>query len=564
MKRNTLSALAVIIALVSCTSTENRENMSVPKPIRMTDGIAMTRSGIQETRLVEREKVYVWANQRQTSDNGVTWTTDWTKDAYLKAWTLEADGTTSDANAYNILTGSTKYYPSKPLAMVAIHGNFTTFTEDETTYPTTVTHTIETDQNTTGNYEKSDLLWWKSDNVTMSDDPVHVNFAHKLSKVEITLSVGDYTEDELDKATVTLNNVLPTVTLNMTNGTLGTASGTPVFITPRKVGKLRYEAVIPPQSKPNNFISVKMNGATVVVDAQTTFSTNERYVYGVTVKKTTDYKRNPLWWMAKWNIKTDGTFDKTTSTSQGGHFTWATALSAGLGLSNPTSSHDGWYTAGKTIEGEKYHLPTKKEFISIVPFISTNSTTNGIAVFYSVPAGNTVVTEEACVFGYDDATKYTNGNSSTNNGNSYKSYWSTYSTAGIRYAIRFLGTPYCSVWRYKYYNLGTTSSHLQISSKLIDQVGVGETAKLSAIMTEISSTSDAYWVEDESRGIMQRDIYACGYNDGSRDRAHYWSATAYDASNAWRLCWFSNDNDVVVNTYSSSTILFSIRPFHDE
>ena len=42
------------------------------------------------------------------------------------------------------------------------------------------------------------------------------------------------------------------------------------------------EAVIPPQSKPTNFISVKMKASTDYVDAVvTSFATNEKYVYNL-------------------------------------------------------------------------------------------------------------------------------------------------------------------------------------------------------------------------------------------------------------------------------------------
>lgn len=568
MKRITHFAMAVVIFLFSCTSNENPGKTSELKPILMTDGIALTRSGIQETRLVEGETVYVWANQRQTSNNGVTWTTDWTKDAYLKAWTLEADGTINDANAYNVLIGNTKYYPPKPLAMVAIHGNFANaFTEDETAIPSSVTHTVESDQNVTGNYEKSDLLWWKSDNITISDDPVHVTFAHKLSKVEITLSDDDFTEDELNQATVTLNNVKPTVTLNMADGTLGSASGTPVFITPRKIGKCRFEAVIPPQTKPTNFISVKMNGATVVVDAQTTFSSNERYVYALTVKKANDIRRNPLWYMAEYNLNTNGTFNTTLSTSQGGYFTWAEAMATSLGVAAQTSSYDGWVAVGKTINDIKYHLPTHMEMVSIIPFVK-GETNEG--VFSNKPTAKTIITENACTFGYDNTTKYSNKTNNTSNvGIQYKSYWSSYTSgSGVRYAIRFIGTNYCSVWRYKSLGRGTTSARLEISSRLIDKIEASETSKLSSIIDELPSKSDSYWATDEMSGVVNRVMYSTGYSNTAKDRGHYWGATEYSSGLAYRFCWFdtnisSGSADLNLYPYDKS-YLFTIRLFRDE
>ena len=90
---------------------------------------------------------------------------------------------------------------------------------------------------------------------------------HKLSKIEITLvPSGEYTADDLDRATVTVCNVVPTVSMNLADGSISSAYGTPINITPRKTGKVDFEAIVPPQSKPLNMIQVNLGGNIIKVD----------------------------------------------------------------------------------------------------------------------------------------------------------------------------------------------------------------------------------------------------------------------------------------------------------
>ena len=282
--------LAATGLLGACASDEEAQQKG-PVPIRLTASVnstAMTRSidqqgvahtvvtrGVQETVLTNGEKVYVWGKEGSSS----SWTAQ-------QAWTLTSDGSGG-------LSGTTKYYPldGSTLTMVAVHGNFAETLTEGSTAIGTLTHSVETDQNATGNYEKSDLLWGTATG-SDGDATLNIPFVHKLSKIEVNLTPGyGYTADDLTTAEVHLYNVLPSVTINPSDGTLGDASGDADTIKMRKnTSTGAFEAVIPSQTfaNPDAVISVTIDNNTLTPPAKltstvpntvATFFENTKYQY---------------------------------------------------------------------------------------------------------------------------------------------------------------------------------------------------------------------------------------------------------------------------------------------
>ena len=164
-------------------------------------------------------------------------------------------------------------------------------------------------------------------------------------------------------------------------------------------------------------------------------------------------------------------------------------------------------------------------------------------------ASSTVLTEPACTFGYNCSTKFSNGVSNTDNeGIQYKSYWNTYNTTDkTRYAIRFLGTPYCSVWKYQFLDLNTTSGRLVVSARLIEPIADTDLTALAVKMTEITSSS-YNWNAGYDKGCVVRTFYACGY--GSEEQATfvnthglYWTTTEYNETQAFYMCYLNANLD---------------------
>ena len=514
--------------LVACVEDDNRQQEKVP--IRLTSDIVATRaiaSPTQDTQLESGEKVYVWANTEATSG-----TADWTQNAYIQAWELTTDGSgnLSSSNAY--------YYPPTSLSMVAVHGNFSTsFVEGLTPLPDVVTHTVKTDQSSVANYAVSDLLYWGQNGVTGNNNPITIAFNHKLSKIEIHLVAGDYTEDELDKMTVTLRNVLPIVSMDATDGTVGQAYGTAVSITPLKKGKVDYEAIIPPQQKPLDFIEVRYNGTVVKVDAQVNgFDSDQRYMYDFGLSNK-DIRKNPLWYVAEYNVNYDGgTYSWATTTDEGYWFSWSDAWTA-------ASKFDGW------------HLPTTLEYNSIVPAKNTSSATTDYTTSANLQVNIflDIAKSDGAGAVYDKTSHLSFGyNESTLGQGDYmkeKSYWYRVNEQLV-YAIRYCDSEFCSAWKYELNEHDKTEAYP--TTITITSVLLGRRLTTSEAQSQYGTTL-SNWTplfanlqfvngNDEAHGAARRVFTSKAYTSTSSgvavaanlpgNNGQYWTATSHTAGEA--------------------------------
>lgn len=540
MKLKTLAIMiaATTAAFTACTENDSQQQQMMP--ITLTSQIATTRSftPTQENHLVSGQKLYVWANREATEG-----TANWTQNAYLKAWTLTADGS-------GTLTGSTKYYPPQTLSMVALHGNFS-FTEDTDVFPGTVQHSVLTDQSTEENYAKSDLLYWKALGQSAEASKA-VTLGHKLSKIEIHLSGNGYTEDDIDQMELTLNNVLPTASLDLTDGTLSQAYGTAVSIKPYKTNKVDYEAIIPPQQKPLDFITVTLNGTVVKIDAQVTgFDENTRYPYNLDMTYR-DIRKNPLWYVAEYNVNYDGssTYSWATTPDEGYFFSWADALTA-------ARQFDGW------------RLPSRYDFNSILPGTDTTinpaptseteATNAGVDIFKIASTDGTgaVFSNNALLsFGYNEATMGKNGYMTE------KSYWYRVNE-NLVYAIRYCDTEFCSAWKYEWAANGLSVANpatFTITSVLLGvslstdeaQVQFGTTqSNWTAVFNGLQFNSNGC---DVCHGAVTRVFVPKGYangndfnpraNTGPGQHGQYWLGTDYGVSARSALFYFSCGGEV--------------------
>lgn len=586
---------AVLTLFSACTSDDGVLQEDERVPITISTAISPTRSTTtQDTQIAEDQLVYLWGF-KQSGSGAAEFSNSYFTDV-TDYWLTKVK---SDGSLIGSSFTEKYYYPTEALTMVGIHGNFTAV---DGSVGNADTHNVYADQSTLSNYAQSDLLHWSAYDLSSSSTAISAQFNHKLCKIVVVLESNLYTAADLNNALVTFNGVKPTITMTPQTGALGTVSGTATTITPYKSDNIHREAIIPPQDKPAEFITVTMNGYTTTAtpDKPTTaFVANTKYIYTITVNKTgitlktsieawnnasgnnssltpgmptRNVKMNPLWYVAKSNLNQDASsFSIVNSTSQGYMFTWAQTMAMKYAYQN--SSYDGYLTpatpqtATNGESGVSWHLPTRREWTSIFPFTSGN-------MFGSVPTPNEVADEDGCTFGYNNSTKYSNGtDNSVTTGISYQSYWNTYSN-GVRYAIRFLGTQYCSVWKYEYLNHLTTTARLVVSSRLIDPIDPTNTTALQNMMTTITS-SDYDWSEDESKGAVVREFYACGYGRGgatsapaatyTNDHVLFWSSTLYSGDYIWRIgC--SMNSVLLLNGSSYSAVKtdgFSVRLFRD-
>lgn len=301
------SALMLLMAFGSCSSSDELPGDDVSGvPIRIASVMAgqqvSTRfsgegSGTQATEILAGQTVWIWTDYSSNQSE------------YLKAWQLTAGSSGSLTGAAQTLSGSLRYYPNENyvIDLYAVQGNFpsTTIEEKTTAKPTTLVHSVRTDQYVTTSFASSDLLWGVAKNQTYTDpdnvETIVIPFKHVLSKVEVTLSLGEgedvYTASDLRAAKVELLNVCQDISLTMANGTIGAASGDKVAITMKNENtSVGYdgdwlEAIVPPQTFEKNtpFIRVTMyaNNAErplyYQVPSDLKLTTNHRYRFSFIV-----------------------------------------------------------------------------------------------------------------------------------------------------------------------------------------------------------------------------------------------------------------------------------------
>lgn len=537
---------------------------------------------------------------------------DGTNPATIK-WPIEyvvvndGDGDADDGDL-DPKTDTTPFYFPVGVNTINIHAIHPSYTSD-------AGFTVETDQTTEANYAKSDLCYSKPRDYTRSGTTAYLDangrrvlqFKHLLSKIIVNLTV-DATAATSAPSYISLHaktTTAMTFPVDNANGYTGCTASDASY---PGVIKMKQEAIIPPQdiAAGASFISMNVPGIGSMIypmPTATSFESGKKYTYNLKVTdvgitattnvtdwgtKTTevvmankiDYKLNPLWYVAESNLNEDGiSFSTENSTSQG--YCWRFNSSTGflkpsLGIAYNTAGYNGWYAVGKLIDGESYHLPTQLEWASILPAVYSGNQSNPNTLWGSYPAVADVVTETPCVFGYNNDTKYGVGktsNPTTPTGTAYQSYWSSYTvSSNVRYAIRFLGTDYCSVWKYQFVDYNTTTARLVISSRLIPPIQADDTDALSNKMAEITA-SDYEWSDDIAFGAVQRTFYACGYHlnqeghapgayEGNMVRGTYACSTPYSGDYIYFFN-FSNVWLLIQNTANKNYQAWPVRLFRD-
>ena len=150
-----------------------------------------------------------------------------------------------------------------------------------------LTFTVDANQ-ATNDLQGSDLLYAEGN---VDDPTLAITFSHKLSKLTVTLTPEGFGTDEVSFTGVTLRGTLPTTTLNLTDGTVDTATGTATDITMCPTGTNNtYECILVPQTvKYSVVIDAKVNNSQksyVYTPANAyEFKSNNSYTLTLTVKK---------------------------------------------------------------------------------------------------------------------------------------------------------------------------------------------------------------------------------------------------------------------------------------
>ena len=274
---------------------------------------------------------------------------------------------------------------------------------------------------------------------------------------------------------------------------------------------------------------VKFNGVTLTKDVDYTLSYLNNTKTGIATvvaagkagtvyegaTAATDYlilgvEMNPLYYMSLYNSVSSDAFGSVANSCY--YYTWATAMST---FANNTSGYSDYRTAGKG-PNKEWHLPVAAEWLGIIPndYYESNRQFQNMA-------------SEAGALWEDYVTPKWGYNSSTKAGISETSWLKKISNTEI-HAVRFVGTPYVSAWKYVCANTRWT-----ISATLIDDNTLSKDNVAAWYTENWGNGRYSTFTNDYSVGKIQRELYLVGYGNGDSANAvdrlgthgYYWSAT---------------------------------------
>ena len=299
-----------------------------------------------------------------------------------------------------------------------------------------------------------------------------------------------------------------------------------------------------------NVSLVALPASTTNVTITATSNSNPAVSDSIVINVVLSMANNPLWWVAQYNLASDkASFVASHSTTSQYCFNFNDAKVASV-----------------TISGTTYHQPSFSEQVSVIPYDESKSTGSGsdIWAFTGTLASPTEFVEKGCTVGGSSVASST-------------SIWGKNNNMDY-YAIRFIGTPYCSAWHYKW--VGSPCNGLLIESYLLSGVTTLNEAKTKMaeagfISTTFTGTANAGTANQTptsstltTNGFCQRFLPACGCKGGSSGVAdsdqgiygHYWSSTA-DGSNGF--FWRFNSTGYLYELSDSQSYGFSVRLFRD-
>lgn len=237
-----------------------------------------------------------------------------------------------------------------------------------------------------------------------------------------------------------------------------------------------------------------------------------------------------LEYIAPYNIAQDGvSFDKSGFPESSALLTWAEAKGR---------------FSEVTIDGQKWHLPTEKEWLAVT------SEFPNIAYYGKKDTLREDVTEQVLINGVNvvGASDFFN------------------TTVGITYAVRFKGTDYCSAWRYSYERYMDKehkfSNKLVITARPIDPN--------LAISAEKDLTKASFWKQESSLNktielpatgcIKMEENPNAVFKQG--ESGFYWASDLYEIDGgAYPNIFYFNSMYVLPSYYKHPNDRFAVRLF---
>ena len=270
--RQTIMLMAACAALLaSCTNEEMNEGLGIDTPIQVTasvEGIMTTRAENTEYNL-DNFGLYIKDKDDSYTSNYGGENIKASKPEDASAWTL------ADEVLYQG-SGQT-YFAYAPYQSIEAGA-------------TSVDFTVEANQSADEGkgMQRSDLLYATG---SVDEPTLAITLSHKLSKLTVTLTPEGFGPDEVSFTGVTLQGTKLGTTLNLTDGTLGEASGTAADITMCPTGTTgTYECILVPQEATYSvLINAEVGGEqktyVYTPSAAYTFESDQSYTLALTVRK---------------------------------------------------------------------------------------------------------------------------------------------------------------------------------------------------------------------------------------------------------------------------------------
>lgn len=263
------AALATLLAACSNDSDVFNTPDYADTPIGLNVNVSpmATRAGYEQGALTEGSFGLYLTTQDTEGDERYNCTNREVR--YESGWTIQGEQLLWKSNDATVT-----YYAYLP---------YTGTVSDATNYA----FTVKTDQSTEDNVKASDLLWTGQQTATPGT-ALDITFKHALSKLNVTLTKGTELENGLTFTSVTLSNCATATTVNLTDGTAGTATNSGQTITMYAATENeKYECILVPQTFAQSLkVEITGNNGKVYTfksDNELTFSSGKQYTLNLTV-----------------------------------------------------------------------------------------------------------------------------------------------------------------------------------------------------------------------------------------------------------------------------------------
>ena len=272
-KANILATAALATLLAACSNDSDVFNTPdyADTPIGLNVNVSpmATRAGYEQGALTEGSFGLYLTTEGTNSDERYNCTNREVK--YDNGWTIQGEQLLCKSNDATVT-----YYAYLP---------YTGTVSDATNYA----FTVQTDQSTEDNVKASDLLCTGQQPATPGT-ALDITFKHALSKLNVTLKKGSELEDgqNLTFTSVKLSNCATTTTVNLTDGTAGTATNSGQTITLyAATPNNQYECILVPQTFAQSLkVEITDNNGKVYTftsNKDLMFASGEQYTLNLTV-----------------------------------------------------------------------------------------------------------------------------------------------------------------------------------------------------------------------------------------------------------------------------------------